>query len=183
MRSSGIQIGGTIFYKSTQILAFADDIVIISRNQKTLCEQFIELEKAAQDMGMEINVQKTKYMFTGQENTRTIETLSIQEHEFERVTQFKYLGSIITTENGMVPEIKARLLAANRGYFGMSRLFRSKILKRSTKIKMYKTLIKPILLYGAETWTMTKAEENSLRSFERKILRRIYGPINERGFW
>jgi hypothetical protein len=48
---------------------------------------------------------------------------------------------------------------------------------------IYKTLIKPVLVYGAETWVMSKADELRLGAFERKILRRIYGPICEGATW
>jgi hypothetical protein len=48
---------------------------------------------------------------------------------------------------------------------------------------MYKTLIKPVLVYGAETWVMRGADELRLGVFERKLLRRIYGPICEEGTW
>jgi len=66
-------------------------------------------------------------------------------------------------------------------------LFRNRFLSRATKILLhiyvYKTLIRPIVAYGAETWTMTKKEEQALLISERKIFRRIYGPKYEDGEW
>jgi hypothetical protein len=46
-------------------------------------------------------------------------------------------------------------------------------------MKVYETLIRPFVTYGSETWTLTKSDENFLRIFERKILRRIFGPVQE----
>ena len=45
------------------------------------------------------------------------------------------------------------------------------------------TVVRPVVTYGSETWTLTKSDENSLRIFERKILRKIYGPVQERDTW
>jgi len=62
-------------------------------------------------------------------------------------------------------------------------LFRNRLLSRATKIQLYKTIIRLIVAYGAETWTTTKKEEQALLIFERKIFRRIYGPKYENGEW
>ncbi|PSN43613.1 hypothetical protein C0J52_16377 [Blattella germanica] len=50
-------------------------------------------------------------------------------------------------------------------------------------IMVYKTLIKPVLTYGSETWVLTKHDKSRLAVFERKILRKVYGPIKENGEW
>jgi hypothetical protein len=50
-------------------------------------------------------------------------------------------------------------------------------------LKIYRTLIRPVVTYGSETWVMSAADENALRVFERKVLRRIYGPVREGERW
>jgi hypothetical protein len=62
-------------------------------------------------------------------------------------------------------------------------LLRSKLLGKGTKCKIYKTLIKPVVLYGSESWTLTKLNEDKLKIFEREILRNIYGPSYVNGVW
>ena len=61
---------------------------------------------------------------------------------------------------------------------------KSKMLNRELKLKMYKTLIRPVLVYGCESWTLNSNDKHLLRIFERKILRRIYGPVcGNNGEW
>ena len=74
-------------------------------------------------------------------------------------------------------------MAFNKTYFAAISHFRSRLLSRATKIILYKTLIRPVVSYGAEAWTLTKKEEQVLLIFERKIFRRIYGPKFENGEW
>jgi len=64
VRNAGIQTNGTIFYKSVQLLAYADDTDIIARSQTALKEAFLSLERAAGEMGLKINKEKTKYLTT-----------------------------------------------------------------------------------------------------------------------
>ncbi|KMQ82058.1 putative transposon-derived protein [Lasius niger] len=74
-------------------------------------------------------------------------------------------------------------MLANRTLFGLSKILRSKFVRRNTKLKIYKTLIIPVLIYGAEAWTLSTADKNRLGIFERKILRMIFGPVCDRGEW
>jgi len=61
--------------------------------------------------------------------------------------------------------------------------FYFQIIHRRSKLQIYKTLIRPVGTYGAETWTLTAMGENALRRFERKVLRKIYGPVVDKGIW
>jgi hypothetical protein len=59
-------------------------------------------------------------------------------------------------------------------------LLSSCLLSRNVKVKVYKTIILPFVLYGCETWSLTLREEHRLRVFENRVLRRIFGPKRER---
>jgi len=89
----------------------------------------------------------------------------------------------VNNDSSVEKEIQRRVLAGNRTYLTTTSLFRSRLLSRATKITLYKTLIRPVVLCGAEAWTLTKKEEQVLLIFEGKIFRRIYGPKYENGEW
>ena len=102
---------------------------------------------------------------------------------YVQVAEFIYVRTLISNDNSVEKEIQRRILAGNRTYFAIISLFRNRFLSRATKIPLYKTLIRPIVAYGAETWTTTKKDEQALIIFERKIFRRIYGTKYENGEW
>jgi hypothetical protein len=77
---------------------------------------------------------------------------------YEGVTKFIYLGTLISNDNSLQKEIQRRILAGKRTYFAAISLFRNRLLSRATKIKLYKTLIRPAVTHRAETWPMTKME-------------------------
>jgi len=98
---------------------------------------------------------------------------------FERVSSYKYLGNVINKEGRISECVKDRIQVGNRVYAANHHMLNSKIIKISVKMQIHKMLIRPVVTYGSETSTLTKADENFLRIFERKILRKIYGPIQE----
>ena len=100
-------------------------------------------------------------------------------YKFEKVTTFTYLGVKINNKGLITEEINHRILTGNKAYFANLNLIKSKLLTRATKLKIYKTLIRPVVTYAAETWVLSKEDENTLRIFERKIIRRIWGPVIE----
>ena len=120
VRRAGIQTNGTIFYKSVQLLAYADDIDIIARSRMALKEAFLSLEGAAREMGLRINEEKTKYLTTGDSKNQQ-RNFQIENFNFESVQSFTYLGSLINANNDNSAEIKKRILMANRGFYGLKR--------------------------------------------------------------
>lgn len=96
---------------------------------------------------------------------------------------FKYLGVNVNSQSDEHVEIKNRLILANRSMYALNSILKSKILSRNTKLKVYKTVIRPVLLYGAETWIIDKSTEKKLITFENKVLRRIFGPTKEGNIW
>jgi hypothetical protein len=103
--------------------------------------------------------------------------------QLERGQEFKYLGTPLTEDNDVSTEIKQRITMANKTSCGLKKQLNSLYLIRQAKCKLYKTLIRPRLMCGSESRPVSKKDENLLQIFERRILRRIYGPINEGRIW
>jgi hypothetical protein len=73
-------------------------------------------------------------------------------------------------------EIQSRLKSGNACHHSVQTLLSSSLLSKKLKIKIYRTVILPVVLYGCETWSLTLREERKLRVFENRVLRRIFGP-------
>jgi len=94
----------------------------------------------------------------------------------ERVQEFKYLGTTITDQNSIQEEIKSRLKLGNACYHSVQNLLSSTLLSKNLKIKIYRTIILPVVLYGCETWSLTLRKEHRLRVVENRMLRKVFGP-------
>ena len=90
---------------------------------------------------------------------------------FERVEEFKYLGTTLTNQNSIEEEIKSRLRSGNVCYHSVQNPLSSRLLSKYLNIKIYRTIILSVVLHGCETWSLTLREERRLRE-----LRRIFGP-------
>ena len=96
-------------------------------------------------------------------------------HEPQAVNKFKYLDVTISEEGGSEEAVRARVSAAWSKWRDLSGVISDKNMPRKLKIKLYMTVIRPVLLYGAECWTVRKKEEQILEKTEMRMLRRIKG--------
>jgi hypothetical protein len=121
-----------------------------------------------------------KYMLMSRyKKAGQMHSIKIANRSFEEVAKFKYLGTIITDQNCKHEEIKNTLNSENACYHSVQSLLSSRLLSRYVKVKIYKTIILPVVLYGCDTWSLTLREGHRLRVFENRVLRRICGPQSD----
>jgi hypothetical protein len=122
----------------------------------------------------------SRYQTAGQSNY-----IRVANKSFEKVAKFKYFGVTLTDQNCIHEEIRSRLNLGNACYHAVQNLLSSRLLSRNVKIKIYRIIILPVVLYGCETWSLTLREEHRLRVFENRVLRRIFGPKRDEmtGVW
>ena len=117
---------------------------------------------------------KTEVMVSSRKGTKVINKDS-QDTSLRQVNKFKYLGVTISEEGGSEEAVRARVSAAWGKWRDISGVISDKNMPRKLKIKLYTTVIRPVLLYGAECWTVRKKEEQIIEKTEMKMLRRIKG--------
>ena len=83
----------------------------------------------------------------------------------ERLEEFKYLGTTLTDKNSIQEEIKSRLKLGNACYYSVQNLLSSSLLSKKLKIKIYRTIILPVVLYGCEAWSLTFGAESFVFQF------------------
>jgi hypothetical protein len=139
---------------------------------------------ASKEIGLEVNSEKTKYMFMSRQQTAGQSNyLRVANKSTEKVAKFKYLGETLMDQNCIHEEIRSRLNVGSACYHAVENLLSSHHLSRHVKIKIYKTIILPVVLYGCETWSFTLREEHRLKVFQNRVLRRIYKRDEVTGGW
>jgi len=98
--------------------------------------------------------------------------MKIDNSSFERVEKSSYLRTTLTNQNSIQEEVKSRLKSGNACYHSVQNLLSSSLLPKNLKIKIYRTISLPVVLYGCETWSLALKGELRLRVFENSV----FGP-------
>ncbi|KAJ4433470.1 hypothetical protein ANN_15773 [Periplaneta americana] len=137
---------------------------MLGENPQAIRENTGILLEASKEIGLEVNPEKTKYMIMSRdENIIRNGNIKIGNLSFEEVEKFKYLGATVTNINDTREEIKHSINMGNACYYSVEKLLSSSLL---SEVRIYKTVILPVVLYGCETWTLTLREEHRLRVYE-----------------
>ena len=156
-------------FESLEDLDFADDLCLLSHKAEHLQAKTDALVREGKKVGLVVNSKKTKVMRVHGKNFQ----LKIDNQSIEEVNKFTYLGSIIANDGGAQTDAKARIAKASYAFNSLSKIWRSKNIARSTKLRIFSTNVKSVLLYGAETWMTNKVIINKLQCFINRCLRRI----------
>ena len=109
---------------------------------------------------------------------------STQYSYTEQVQLYKYLASIINHIYSIKEEVKERIALGIKAYYANQKFFKSKLLvTKNSKLKLYRTGIRPIVTYASETWVLKETIIQKLLVFEREILRSIFVPTKENQIW
>ena len=119
--------------------------------------------------GLKVNIGKTEVMVSSRRGTKA-NIKDSQGTSLRQVNKFKYFGVTISEEEGSEEAVRARVSAAWGRWRDLSGVINDKKMPRKLKIKLYMTVIRPVLLYGAECWTVRKKEEQILEKTEMRML-------------
>ena len=115
----------------------------------------------SKDIGSEVNSEKTKYMITSHhQKVIQNQNIVIGNLSFENVEKFWYLGVTLTNTNDIREGITAEKIWGNTWYYSLKKILSSRLLSKKLKVKTYKTIILPVVLYDCETWSLTLREEH-----------------------
>ena len=153
-----------------QDLDFADNIAILSSTTTHLQEMSDDLNMNSKKTGLNISKKKSKIMCVNSSPTRTI---NIDGEPLDHIEEFTYLGSVISTDNSAQRDIKARLNKARCAFSRLKNIWKSKQYSLSTKVRIYNSNVKSVLLYGSECWRIDKRDINKVNAFHNSCLRRI----------
>ena len=153
----GIPLENTTLYT----LHFADDQVVLVGDKEDLEYMTCKLKETYEKWGLDLNLNKTKYLFTGE----THSNLKLdKDSEIEFCQEYKYLGVIFYTSGTYGKEIRSRVIQARKCIACLNGILWSKDIRKERKLDIYNVLIKSSLWYGSETWRLTENNKGGVEA-------------------
>ena len=166
-RRNGIQ---WTLWEQLDDLDFADDLALLSHSQQQMQDKTNVVAALSSQVGLNIHKEKTKVIKI---NSTSTERITLNGSPLEESQSFPYLGSIIDQQGGTVADVKARIGKARAAFIQLKNIWASRELSMTTKVRLFNSNVKSVLLYGAETWRTTKTTIEKVQTFINSCLRRI----------
>ncbi|KAK3516372.1 hypothetical protein QTP70_009934 [Hemibagrus guttatus] len=154
------QLSEEVRQESPWTMMFADDIVICSESREQVEENLERWRFALERRGMKVSRSKTEYMCVNEREGSG--TVRLQGEEVKTVQEFKYLGSTVQSNGECAKEVKKRVQAGWNGWRKVSGVLFDRKISARIKGKVYKTVVRPAMLYGLETVSLRKRQESEL---------------------
>ncbi|PVD27886.1 hypothetical protein C0Q70_10461 [Pomacea canaliculata] len=151
-------------------LDFAADIALLSHCHQDMQEKTNAFSESAGNLGLKVSAKKMKSMRV---NARVQDSIKLNGEEIEEVDSFTYLGSKVSNTGDAEVEIRARLAKASHSFASLRSTWKAKNISQKIKLRIFKSNVISTLLYGSESWKMTKTISNKLEVFQKRCLRRI----------
>ena len=163
MRNAGLeeaQAGIKIAGRNINNLRYTDDTTLMIESEEELKSLLMKIKEESEKVGLKLNIQKTKIMACG-----PITSWEIDGKTVETVSDFIFLGSQITADGDCIHETKRCLLLGRKVITNLDNLLKSRDITLPTKVRLFKAMVFPVVLYGCESWTVKKAECRRIEAF------------------
>ena len=156
MRNAGLgeaQTGIKTAGRNINNLRYADDTTLMAESEEELKGLLMKVKEESEKVGLKLNILKIKIMASS-----PITSWQIDRETLETVAYFIFLGSKITANDDCSHEIKRRLLLGRKVMTNLDSILKSRDITLSTKVRLVKAMVFPVVMYGCESWTIKKAE-------------------------
>ena len=167
-RLGDAEAGIKIAKRNINNLRYANDTTLVAGTEKELKSLLMKVKEENEKVGLKLNIQKTKIMASSPINSWQIDGETV-----ETVADFIFLGSKITADGDYSHEIKRRLLLGRKVMTNLDSILKRRHITLSTKVRLVKAMVFPVVMYGCESWTIKKAEHWRIDGFELWCWRRL----------
>ena len=165
----GIKVGGI----NVNNLRYADDTVLVADSEENLQMMVNTLNEACTLKKLKINTKKTEVMGIMKGEQKLMVNIQLENRRIKQVENFTYLGSVIADDGKSETEIKKRIGVAKMAYNKMKRILSNMSMTLSLRIRLLKCYVWSVLLYGCETWTVSKKIRKRIEAAEMWFYRRM----------
>ena len=156
MRNAGLEEAQSLIKiarRSINNLRYADDTTLLAESEEELKRLLMKVKEEGEKAGLKLNIQKIKIVASS-----SITSWKIDGEAMETVTDFIFLGSKITADWDCSHEIKRYLLLGRKAMTKLDSIFKCRDITLSTWVCLVKAMVFPVVMYGCESWTITRAE-------------------------